>query len=69
MRIVESAVGRGSHQKSTHHDIDDENGDVAEGRTTSTEVSERLVTRSVNDEQSGELVLLEVGLWGGKTRQ
>ena len=46
----------------TNHDVDNENGNVAERASSSTQVGERLVTGRVDDEQSRELVLLEVGL-------
>ena len=40
-----------------YHDVNDQNGNVAEGRTTRTEVGEGLVPWSVNDEQAGNLDL------------
>ncbi len=41
----------------TVHDIDDEDGDVAERRSTGSQVGERLVSGRVNDEETGHLVL------------
>jgi len=43
---------------STHHDINDENGNVTERRSSSSKVTERLMTRGVDDEESRDLVLV-----------
>jgi hypothetical protein len=43
----------------TYHDVDNEDSNVTERRTTRTQVGERLVTRCVNDQQTGDLVVLE----------
>ena len=42
----------------THHDIDDENGDIAKGASATPQVGEALVTRRVNNQQTGDLVFL-----------
>merc|ERR1719474_452224 len=36
------------------HDVDDQDGDVAEGATPVPQVAEALVTRSVNDKEAGK---------------
>jgi hypothetical protein len=40
-----------------YHYIDNEDGDVTERAATSSEVGERLVTRGVDNEQTGDVVL------------
>jgi len=47
-----------SEEKSeAYHDIDNENSNVTKGWTTSSQVGERLVTRSIDNEETGEFVL------------
>lgn len=46
----------------THHNVDDEDRNVAERTPARSEVRERLVTWRVDDEQTREHVLFEVGL-------
>ena len=41
------------------HDVDDEDGDVAEGGPPVAQVREGLVARSVDDQQAGELDVVE----------
>ena len=38
-----------------YHDVNDQNGNVAEGRTTRTEVGEGFVTWGIKEEQAGNL--------------
>ena len=46
------------------HDVDDEDGDVAERRTSVAEVRERLVARGVDDQKSGKFHFLFFELSG-----
>jgi hypothetical protein len=49
------------------HDVDDQNGDVAERRTARPQVGERLVPGGVDDEETGHLKLeLAVGVNHGR---
>lgn len=41
----------------THHNVDDEDSDVAKRRSTGSQVGERLVTGRVDDEQTRNLVV------------
>ena len=41
-----------------YHDIDDKNGNVTKRATTSSQIRERLVSGSINNEQTRNLVLL-----------
>lgn len=47
------------------HEVDDKNGNVTERTSTRTEVGERFVTRSIDDEQSRNFVLLRAVLGEG----
>lgn len=49
-------------ESKTHHDINDEDSDVTERRSTSSEIRERLVTRGIDDEETGEFVFSEITL-------
>ena len=42
----------------TYHDIDNEDGNVTKRASTGTQVRERLVARCVDDQKTGNLVLL-----------
>ena len=42
------------------HDVDDEDGDVAETRTAITQVGERLVTGCVDDQKAGKSNVVEL---------
>lgn len=51
-----------AEETSTHHDIDDENSNVTKGRTTSSKIRERFVTRGIDDEETGKLVFCEISI-------
>lgn len=44
--------------EATDHQINDKDCDIAKRRTTRSQVGERFVTRSVNDQETRQLVLL-----------
>ena len=49
------------------HDVYDQDGDITEGRAARTQIAERLVARSVYDEQPRNLQLLLLELRGKET--